>query len=474
MKTSTIKNLFMKVAIMALFMSVVSCDEEKIIMHDSTDLNLMNVENCHLYFDKGDDPKVVKVGYEKNDWMYNIEEGDWIHVSRDGKKKELTVQVDENRTRETRSGSIIIYDSKATDIKTKVSVTQKTSLTLVECQESELTFASSEGASNTLSIWSNGEWRVRRIPEWLRASVSKGTGSQTISLITLSANSTSSERTGTVVIGTSDEEVQIPIRQYGGVSANCQVSPKNITILSNGIAFDMDFSHASKVAHYYRGYIEASRAGIMTNPEIISTLQREFQRHLPSDDEVVDFSDLKPNTNYIIYTLAYDMEGKRGELLSTEVKTCKDETNGPCGWISDVECTGSYWEWNVTKSATCYSYWMMTTENRDIALASDVLQAWWLEEAIRHNMVTEYLNGGDWRQRRTGNMIAVWTRGMTSNGTWAGKISWKGCELSSSEDTRSSDMNASSSQALEKRCVKEDHSGRKLSPDQYCLYHRTK
>ena len=194
------------------------------------------------------------------------------------------------------------------------------------------------------------------------------------------------------------------MKQYGEAMSNCQVTPKSITILSNGIAFDMDYSNASNVAHYYRGYMEASRAGIMTNPEIISTLQREFKRHLPSDDEVADFSDLKPNTKYIIYTLAYDMEGKRGDLLSTEVKTSKEEVNEPCGWITDLKCNGSYWEWSVTMSATCYSYWMMTTENQDIALASDVLQAWWLEDAIRHNKSTEYFNGGDWQQVRGGNM----------------------------------------------------------------------
>ena len=165
------------------------------------------------------------------------------------------------------------------------------------------------------------------------------------------------------------------------------------------------------------------------------------------------------------------MEGKRGDLLSTEVKTCKEEANEPCGWISDLECTGSYWEWTVTKSATCYSYWMMTTENQNIALASDVLQAWWLEDAIRRNSSTEYFNGGDWRQVRNGNMIAVWTRGKTSNGNWAGKITWKGCEVSSSQ-TRSQSA-ASYAPMSEKRSKAGDHSGHKLSPEQYQLFRVT-
>ena len=112
---------------------------------------------------------------------------------------------------------------------------------------------------------------------------------------------------------------------------------------------------------------------------------------------------------------------------------------------------------------------MMTTEDRDIALASDVLQAWWLEDAIRHNKSTEYFNGGDWRQVRCGNMIAVWTRGKTSSGTWAGKIIWKGCEVSSSSSTRSQTADSILPVSL-KQNTEGDHSGHKLSPDQYQLF----
>ena len=464
MKAIVFKSLFKMAAIMAVFTTILSCEKDEVITIDSPGQSAPEVDKRYLTFELGENTKEVKVYYQE-DWSYKVDE-DWVHATRDDNK--LTIQVDDNRTKETRECLITISASNDSNKKTNVKVSQYTSLITVSCSESELNFNAYEGAFNILSITSNGEWKVRSTPEWLRSSVSSGNGNKSISFKTMSANKTSSSRTGMIVIGTNDEEVNIPVQQYGEAMSNCQVTPKNITVLSNGIAFDMDYSHASNVAHYYRGYMEASRAGIMTNPEIISTLQREFQRHLPSDDEVADFSDLKPNTKYIIYTLAYDMEGKRGDLLSTEVKTCREETNEPCSWISDLESTGNYWEWNVTKSATCYSYWMMTTEDQNIALASDVLQAWWLEDAIRRNQISEYFNGGDWRQVRCGNMIAVWTRGKTSNGTWAGKITWKGCEVSSS--TTRSQSAASYAPMLEKRNIAGDHSGHKLLLDQYQLY----
>ena len=463
METNILKSLLMKAAMMAVCVVLFSCEKEEITF-STPHYPEVGVDKHYLDFKPGEETKTVKVS-SSEDWTYDVDE-DWVHATRDDNK--LTVQVDANRTKETRESQITIYALSDSNVKTNVKVSQITSLITVTCSETELNFSAYEGAFNTLSVRSNGDWKVKSTPDWLRASVSSGNGNKAISFKTLSANKTSSRRTGTVVIGSSDEEVSIAVMQYGEAMSNCQVTPKNITVLSNGIAFDMDYSCACNVAHYYRGYMEASRVGSMTNPEIISTLQREFQRHLPSDDEVADFSGLKPNTRYIIYTLAYDIEGKRGDLLSTEVKTCKEETNEPCGWISNLECTGYYWEWSITKSATCYSYWMMTTEDYSIAKASDVLQAWWLEEAIRRNLITEYYNGGDWQQKRSGDMIAVWTRGRTSNGTWAGYIMWKGCELSSSTTRIQDAENAFGT--MTKQNGTRDHSGHKLSPDQYQLY----
>lgn len=321
MKTNILKSFFMKVAVLALCVTLFSCEKEEIKV--STNFPAISVDKHYLDFKNGDGSKTVKVTSEE-EWDYSVDE-DWLHVTRDGNGNKLTVEVDDNHTKETRECILTIYLLNDSKKKVDINISQYTSLITVSCSDTELNFSAYDGAFNTLSIQSNGEWKVRSTPEWLRASVSGGNGNKTISFTTLSANKTSIDRTGYVVIGTTDEEVKIIVKQYGGVMSNCQVTPNHITVLSNGIAFDMDYSRASNVAHYYRGYMEASRVGSMTNPEIISTLQREFQRHLPSNDEVAAFSDLKPNTRYVIYTLAYDIEGKQGDLLSTEVRTCKEE-----------------------------------------------------------------------------------------------------------------------------------------------------
>lgn len=460
------KNVFISLIMMAMLTGVsmmfTSCyDDEIVSITKITYGPIIGVDKSALTFNSSDEAQEVMV---KTDSIWECEvNADWAHVSPQYNANKIKVTVDSNNAKETRTCTLKVYLKDNPTRATTVDIKQTTSLVTISCSETELSFRYNEGASSGATITSNGAWSILSTPEWISPSVSSGERDKYISFKTLSANNTSSNRTGTIVIGTRDDKISIQVRQEGCARANCQVSPKNITILSNGIAFDMDYSQAKNVAHYYRGYIEASRVGLMTNPEIISTLKNEFQRHLPSEDEVADFSGLSPNTDYVIYTLAYDIEGKAGELIKTTVRTRPTVENEPCAWISDMTYENSYWEWYTTKSATCYTYWQMATEDPDIAFASDVLQAWWLEDAIRNNKVSEYYNGGAWQMSRSGNMVAVWTLGKNANGTPAGKISWKSISASSSTKARGTHTQT-------KRNVTGDHSAKKLNDGQYQLF----
>lgn len=466
MKKNALLSLFMMAMLAGAATMFTSCwDRDEILMVTSISLNpAISVDKSALAFNSSDETHEIIVTTDSI-WECEVD-ADWAHATPYYKGNRIKVNVDSNNEKETRECNLTVYLKHHPTQTLSIKITQDTSLEIISCSETELNFSYYEGATNSARISSNGSWSVLSTPEWISPSVSKGEGDKYISFKTLSANYSSSSRTGTIVIGTRDDKVSIQVMQVGSARKNCQVTPKNITVLSNGIAFDMDYSQAGNVAHYYRGYIEASRTGIMTNPEIISKLKREFQRHLPSDDEVADFSELRPNTEYAIYTLAYDIEGKSGELMKTIVKTRPIVENEPCAWISDMTYDSNYWEWFVTKSATCYTYWQMATEDPDLAYASDVLQAWWLEDAVRQNKVCEYFNGGAWQMSRTGNMVAVWTLGKNADGTLAGKISWRSLSNSSSAETRGT----TPTQTQTKRNVAGDHSGKKLRDGQYQLF----
>lgn len=338
-----------------------------------------------------------------------------------------------------------------------------------ECHvdKNDLSFSSKKDDSRELHIVCTGKWKISNIPGWLTAESTEGNGSTSVKFATTMANRNSSPNEGMLRISFADNPdatETIYVKQQGGAIAGCEVTPSLIVTLSNGIAFDFKFD--KDVARYYRGYIEASSAGRMSEEEIIEVLETDFSRHVPSEDEVADFDGLRAGTRYIVYTVGYDKYGNRGDLVSTEVSTLGTKSNEPVGRISNLRRNGAYWEWTVTKSATCNGYYMMSSENYYVANASDVLQAWWLQYAVQNGTISEYVNGADWRQEvADGSMFAVWTRGVDSHGNMSGKIDWK-C-ISSTTSRSASDEGTEYSHKSKTQC---DHSGRKLSPGEYKLY----
>ena len=435
-----------------------SCNLFEEWFDDEPTMPMLSASSDYVSFSPEDDSHTIFVN-SNIDWTYEID-ASWVHAYPNG--RELKIIADENRSEKSRSCRLTLKAVKQ-NLAYDVKISQSSSLLTISADISELVFSSYDGAFNTIFIQTTGEWRVTKCPDWLRSSVTSSKGSKNVTLKTLSPNKASKPRTGEVVFSTADQDLRIAVSQDGSAASGCNVRPGHITTLSNGIAFDMDYSQAGNVAHYYRGYLEASRAGIMTNDEIIYTLKHEFQRHLPADDEVADFAGLKANTKYIIYTLAYNMDGKAGELIATEVKTDPVVTNEPCAWINDLCYDSSYWYWTITKSATCYSYFMMSTDDKSIGEASDVLQSWWLDDAIRRNQISEYFNGGEWYMPRSSNVVAIWTRGKSSNGIWAGKISWEGGAISNGSRAKSATTPVDKNR-------EGDHSGRKLRENEYKLY----
>ena len=326
--------------------------------------------------------------------------------------------------------------------------------------KTNLSFDSKKGDAKELSITCSGKWEISDVPDWLVAESTGGWGKATVRFTTNKSNKTSKPNQGymTVIFSENGTSETVRVEQLGNAVSNCEVTPNLIVTLSNGIAFDFNFD--TNVARYYRGYIEASSAGRMSDEEIITALERDFSRHVPSDDEVADFDNLEAGTRYIIYTLGYDKEGNRGDLVATEVTTLAKKSNEPVGRISNLKRSGLYWNWTVTKSATCSSYYMMSSEDYYIAYASDVLQAWWIEYAAKNGTVSEYVNGTDWKQLvEDGSLFAVWTRGVDARGNSSGTIEWKGLAIASTRAAGNIKGNGS-----------KDHSGRKLQQDQYRLY----
>lgn len=331
-----------------------------------------------------------------------------------------------------------------------------------ECyvDKNDLLFESKKDDVKKLNIKCPGRWEIVNLPEWLSSESTAGYGTAVVELTTRTANLKSDNRRGELLVRfleTDQVTAFVKVEQRGGAVADCEVTPNLVTTLSNGIA--CDFRYGKNVTKFYCGYIEESESGLMSEEQKINTLHEEFKPLNPNQDEVVDFDGLRAGTRYVIYTLGYDKDGNRGNLVSTPVSTMgkRDE---PEAWLSNINISGGYWRWSVEKNAACDSYYMMTSENYYVANFSDVLQAWLLEYAAKEGTITEYANGADWRQKVNGTLLAVWTRGIDKRGVQSGVINWKGATTSSS------------ARAVRGKKSKGNGVGsvRKPLPGEYCLY----
>jgi len=342
---------------------------------------------------------------------------------------------------------------------------------LPECyvNKENLSFDSKKGDVMELGIFCSGKWEISGIPDWLIAESTEGRGSTIVKFTTSVSNGKSTSNEGYMRVTFSENPKAtetVYLEQRGGAIVGCKVTPNLIVTLSNGIALDFNFDN--DVVRYYRGYIKASSAGRMSDEEIIETLKNDFYPHVPSDEEVADFDGLSAGTRYIVYTLGFDKNGERGELLATEVSTMNTKNNEPVAEVYNLRRNGNYWNWSTRKSsASCNDYYMMTSEKYNVANASDVCQAWWMEYALQSGTISEYANDADWKQKvDNGSLFFVWTRGVDTRGNMSGKIDW---EYITATTTRS----ASETTPI---CPKQksnsgcDHSARKLSSNDYRLY----
>ena len=304
--------------------------------------------------------------------------------------------------------------------------------------ETSLSFSSNSGIEykQTVQVSSNVNWVVNGIPDWLSVSPTNGNGEVSMTIYPKTENNKDDKaRTAELILTSGASQAIVRITQDTDLDDGAYVIPTNIVTLYNGIAFDYKFGN--NVSYYYRGYMEKTAAASMTDSEIIQELETNFRRYTISDNEVAVFDGLDEGVAYMVYTIGYNKDGERGKLTKNEVRTKTLQNNEPVASITSPSVSGNNWVWSVEKSATCDSYYMITTQNEDFAFSPDVYQAWMIDYNIRKGEISEYINGGNWYATKINSIIAVMTWGRNRNNKFANRISWNYGLASSSSSMRS-------------------------------------
>lgn len=369
---------------------------------------------------------------------WNISGGaSWLSVtpSSGSGNSSVTLTVTENKDFTSRNCTLNISTADG-NASASVIVTQEAAELALSVDVFELNFSEKEGDIQSLSITSNANWTITGKPEWLDLSSTSGSGNASIKLTTNSFNNSSSERQQTLVVTANGTSIEVKVTQKAGLSGNCTVQLGNIITLSDAVAFSFDYG--SSVSYFHVGYLDKSDIGRMTEDEIITVLATKFERYTPSDDYVISFNNLTSLHDYVIYTIAYNKDGKRGELLSKNIRT-KSGTNQANAYVDNVAYDNSYWYWDtkIGPYASKYYQWVMTgTGTTDYWKKSDAIVAWRFAQNIEKypDSFKAIVQDGSWYREReySERYIQIVTWGVDSSGDFAGVITNERRYISSS------------------------------------------
>lgn len=395
----------------------------------------VNLSEVALSKDKGSKQSVViKTNY---DWILKGAP-QWVNVSASNGKGDSTITFETNEfnnSMDPRSAEVSIIASNGEESKsTNLYVVQEAGLDAVELSVNlnEISLSENKGSKQMVTIKSNYEWTLSGVPEWLNVSAYSGNGESSIELETNEFNNSTTSRSAELKIeasnGVKTARTSITVYQKAGLVANCSVNPNKIVTLSDGIAFD--YLYGDNVAYFLRYYILKSELGRYTDDELIKRINDYGERLTPNDNILSSVSSLSANTEYVILTVAYDKNGKRGELVKTGVRT-KNDKNQAMAFISDeVKYDSNYWYFDTTIGGYCSSYylWIMNGSSASDTMigSSDVVIAWYMS-----NLISEYpddfspiIQSASWTVRRTSadRYLQIITWGCDKNNNLAGCI----------------------------------------------------
>ena len=291
---------------------------------------------------------------------------------------------------------------------------------------SEVILTAEENDDQELTIASTAPWTLAGGADWLHISATSGTGTSTIKLATKRSNPSSDERSTTITITSGELTCEVLVKQEPGKVVNCTAEPTNIVALSDGIAHNYKFG--SQVSFYISTLGKKSTYDCYTNDEIYNILLTKGDRKTPDGSYISVWDDLEPQTEYNVYTIAFDKNGKPGDMIVNTIKTKSDKEQA-YALISIDECNERNWIYTTTITAYCTKYFHMAWSAPDAEGAlinePDVYLAWLLKDKnASSDPLTLAVQSQGWHTEKDeeDTYVHVFTWGLDANNEYAGII----------------------------------------------------
>ena len=408
-----LKSLFAVQALIALF-ALSACSS------DSTESSVISVDTSNIKLEASGQSQTFSIQSNTN-WTI-IGNSNWVQVSpaSGSGNKAVVVNAQENTTTSPRSCVLnISTDDKAAS--TTVLVEQAGTVDNISVDVNSLTLEGKSGSTGTIRITSNTAWKVTSSLSWLSLSSTSGNGSSQITLTTNSDNLSSTPRTGKLTINAGEKAVEVSVSQKGLYAARCNVSPKNLVVLSDGCAFDCKFD--DNVAYYYWNFYTQRNADRKTDSEILNEMLEET-RLTPGDEVVQSVSGLAGSTDYVIYIVGFNKNGEHGDLVKTKLTT-KKANNQPFAEITDVRYNDELFLWTTTPNGFVKHYYQFYITEPVYFSWSDPAIAWLFKKELEadSDKFPPYLQANTKTELRNGsNQFHLATWAVDGEGNLSGLI----------------------------------------------------
>lgn len=191
---------------------------------------------------------------------------------------------------------------------------------------------SSASAKKTMTVSTNAAWGIGSKPEWLDITPQSGSaGTTTVDVYPNSANTSTTERSGEIVIKAGDKEVKKVVTQRTNKSS-AYAHPKDVITLTESTVWGYDFS--SNTHHVYFTLMRELKANGLTDVDIQEHIKNEVEddqwvRRTPQEfkeyGNYFSWYGLSTNTKYVLISVSFDSDNKIGEINRKSIATKVDD-----------------------------------------------------------------------------------------------------------------------------------------------------
>lgn len=297
--------------------------------------------------------------------------------------------------------------------------------TSLKVNPTEISLLPDKGSSSTFTITTDEDWKAICVDNWLHLSSTSGSGSATITITALSANDSENPRTAVINIVADDNTASVNVTQEPlYIDATVDADIDNMVVLTKSVCVKVTGS--GDVSYYRGGYLKQSQSAGWTDEKVLSHLT--YDSKLEDNEDIMPLSDLSPNTNYYLYTVAFDEKGNQGPLKRYEFKTAASLTNRPKIGYGSVTIENGEWHWSTQMNPYTSKYYMYSSDDPDTyaifasTSVPDALKAYFVREFINDGSLSPIVQSGYWKMTRSSNYFYCLSWAVGSDNKYAGEI----------------------------------------------------